>query len=142
MDISFRVPYNQPGLISIVLDDYRYTGGAHGGDIRTAYTFDLETGRQLGLGDLMKEGSDYRSFINQRIRQEIDKMVQESGFSELATFEDIGDSPNFYLTDDAIVFFFQQYEYFPYAAGIPEFAIPYSDLDGMLNGDFLPPPGA
>ena len=36
---------------------------------------------------------------------------------------DIGDSPDFYLTSEAIVFYFQEYEYFPYAAGIQEFPL-------------------
>jgi inhibitor of cysteine peptidase len=51
-------------------------------------------------------------------------------------FETVGDHPGFYLSGAGIVFYFQQYEYFPYAAGIQEFTIPYGALSGMLKDGY------
>jgi hypothetical protein len=31
--------------------DYQFAGGAHGGTIQTAFTFDLQTGEQFKLQD-------------------------------------------------------------------------------------------
>lgn len=134
--ISYSVPYNQNGIISLLLSDYRYLGGAHGGDFRTAYTFDLNTGERLSLGDLMVNDSGYRDMINNVIIKEIANRVVLGELYEIATFEDVGDNPAYYLTPDAVVFYFQQYEYFPYAAGIQEFPITYSDLTGMLKNAY------
>jgi inhibitor of cysteine peptidase len=133
---AYRVDYNKNGLLCVTLSGYYYQGGAHGGEQRSSYIFDLATGDRLGLEDLMKDGSDYRSFINAAIRQEIDKRVKENILYEIADFEDIGQTPDFYLSDSALVFYFQEYAYFPYAAGIQEFSVAYTDLAGYLNGAY------
>lgn len=134
--VSFSVPYNYNGILCIVFSDYRYLGGAHGGDFRTAYTFDLTTGKELALSDLMLNDSGYRTFINSTIKKEIERRVESGELYELVTFEDIGDTPAFYLTQNATVFYFQEYEYFPYASGLQEFPIMYADMDGMLKTEY------
>lgn len=134
--INYSVPYNHHGVISVVVSDYRYLGGAHGGEYRSAYTFDLKTGEVRRLDDLMEDGSDYRELINNSIKSEIVERVGSEELYEIATFEDIGDEPAFYLVQDAIVFYFQQYEYFPYVAGIQEFSVEYADLSGMLKSEY------
>jgi inhibitor of cysteine peptidase len=135
LNIGYNVDVNQKGLLCITLSDYNYRGGAHGGELRSSYTFDLKTGQRLQLGDLMVPGSEYKKFINGVIRREIDARVQKGDLAEHATFQDIGDKPDFYLTNTGIVIRFQEYAYFPYAAGIQEFVIPYKDLSGMLRSD-------
>lgn len=136
LHVSYSVPYNYDGILSILFSDYRYVGGAHGGDFRTAYTFDLTAGKELTLPDLMNEGSGYRAFINTSIKKEIVRRLEAGEVYELAEFKDIGDDPAWYLTQDAIVFYFQEYEYFPYASGIQEFPIRYTDLNGMLKKEY------
>lgn len=134
--ISFSVPYNNNGMVSILVSDYRYNGGAHGGDMWSDYNIDLRTGSVLKLDDLMEKDSGYREMINSTIRAEIDKRAAADELYENAPFEDVGEDPAFYLTSDAVVFYFQQYEYFPYAAGIQEFPIKYADLTGKLLQDY------
>jgi inhibitor of cysteine peptidase len=133
--LNYRVTYNRNNLLCVTLFDYQYAGGAHGSMVQTSYTFDLTTGDILELGDLLNDASSYLPFINSAIRTEIDNRVASGDLVEFdsARFETIGDQPAFYLSDDAIVFYFQQYEYFPYAAGIQEFFIPYSDLADLLD---------
>ncbi len=134
--ISYSVPYNHDGILSILFSDYRYFGGAHGGDLRSSLTFDLKTGKQLSLEDLMIKDSGYRELINSSIKKEIKNRVESGVLFELADFEDIGDDPAYYLTQDAVVFYFQEYEYFPYASGIQEFPMMYLDFSGMLKKEY------
>ncbi|MFU0832716.1 MAG: DUF3298 domain-containing protein [Oscillospiraceae bacterium] len=135
---DYAVKYNQNGLLSIVLTNYQYAGGAHGSTIQTAYTFDLNTGHQLTLSDLMKSGSGYEEFFDEQVRKEIDKRVKEGSLYEFQDnpFQTLGEHPNFYLSDDGIVFYFQQYEYFPYVAGIQEFPISYESIANLLNPSY------
>ena len=131
---DYAIPYNQNGLLSIILTDYQYAGGAHGSTIQSSYTFDLSTGKMLSLSDLMERGSGYSTYLNSAVRQEIDKRVTSGDLVEFdQKFSDLGTDPAYYLSNDGIVFYFQQYEYFPYAAGIQEFTIPYSNLKDMLK---------
>ncbi|MCX7614514.1 MAG: DUF4163 domain-containing protein [Clostridiales bacterium] len=135
---NYRIKYNQNNLLSIVLLNYQYTGGAHGGTDQIAYTFDLNTGKILELGDLMKKDSGYATYINSEIRKAIDERVKADILYEFedGKFESIRQDPDFYLSNDAVVIYFQEYEYFPYAAGIQEFSIPYTNLNEQLKTEY------
>jgi predicted secreted protein len=135
---DYHIEYNQAGMLSIVLLNYQYTGGAHGSTVQSSYTFDLATGAVLELSDLMKSGVDFRAYFNQTIRREINRRVDEGVLTEFddAKFKDIGEHPGYYLSNNAVVIYFQQYEYFPYAAGIQEFPIAYTKLANLLKDEY------
>lgn len=129
---DYRVKYNQNDLLSIIFYDYQYTGGAHGSTIQKTYTFDLKTGKEIHFKDLFKNESGYLTLFNNVIKSEI--KCRE--LYELAPFNSIADDQVFYLCNNGVSVYFQQYEYFPYAAGIQSFTADYSDLKEMLNPDF------
>ncbi len=62
--------FNQRGILSITFDDYMYTGGAHGGTVRSSYTVDLDTGRTYSLKDLFASGADYVALLNDRVKED------------------------------------------------------------------------
>ncbi|MEL4106121.1 protease inhibitor I42 family protein [Oscillospiraceae bacterium WX1] len=132
---DYLVMYNQNGLLSVVFYNYQYAGGAHGSTVQTSLTYDLATGKALAFADLMQSGADYTAFINAAIRREIDRRVAMGDLYEFdfSPFEDVGADPDYYLSNNGAVFYFQEYEYFPYAAGIQEFIVPYGDLSPYLS---------
>lgn len=136
-DFDYRIPYNQNGLVSIVLTEYQYSGGAHGSTVQTAYTFDLKTGKALSLFDLVKSGaeSECRGTVDALVRKFIDTKVYSGELMELPDlpFKTVGETPNYYLSDDGVMIYFQQYEHFPYAAGIQEFRVDYLSLAQYLD---------
>ncbi len=120
---NYQVKYNRGGLLSIVFLDYQYSGGAHGLTVQSSYTFDLKTGAEYELKDLFKDGSDYISMIS----SEVKKQMEERGMTVLLTpFNSIKADQDFYLSNNAVVVYFQAYEYLPYAYGIPEFAVDFT----------------
>ena len=52
--MSYEVEFNENNLLSIVMNDDIYTGGAHGTTIVTSYNFNILTGQQLFVGDIAK----------------------------------------------------------------------------------------
>ena len=121
---SYVVTYNQKGLLSLFIDKYKYTGGAHGMTVRQGYTFNLEDGSLLTLKELFGDTSDYMNIINGEIKEGF-----ESHPGYFGGFKGIGsDYTDYYLQSDKVTFFFQVYEYTPYAAGIPEYSIAYEKL--------------
>lgn len=130
---NYQVKYNSNNILSIVFLDYQYTGGAHGSTLQTSYTFDLATGTEYELKDLFKEGSDYVSVIN----SEVKKGFVEMGMTELLSpFNSIKNDQSFYLSNNAVVVYFQEYEYLPYACGIPEFDMAYTLVGKLLDKKF------
>lgn len=137
--LDYRLKYNQKGLLSIVFMDYQYTGGAHGLTEQSSYTFNLKTGEEYQLKDLVKSDADYIALISDVVRHEIEAKVKEGILPDysIAPFEAIKEDQDFYLSHDAVVVYFQQYEYFPYAAGILEFPVEFSVLKDMLKTEVL-----
>lgn len=101
--------------------------------VQTSKTFDLVSGREYQLQDLFVEGTDYVGTLN----QEVKRLMQEQGLTEalLNPFESIRENQDFYLINNGLVVYFQQYEYFPYALGIPEFKVVYPVLHQTLKPD-------
>lgn len=123
----FQQGYLNSGLLSLTVDYYQYTGGAHGITERRPYNIDLATGKDLALKDLFTEGYDYAGVINQEIKKQI-SAEPDMYFDGDMGFKGIGENQNYYLQSGNLVVYFQQYEIAPYAAGIPEFKIPLSQF--------------
>jgi hypothetical protein len=132
---NYRITYNRNVLLCIVLSDYQYAGGAHGVTIQTAHTFSLSTGEEYALADLMNDGSGHVSHINSFIIKEIENRGLSG--AEITPFSSISENEDYYLSNHGLVIYFQQYEYFPGAAGIQEFQIPYAELSAYLKPDLL-----
>lgn len=122
-------------FLSMYIDYYQYTGGAHGGTERRAYNIDLQTGKTLALSDLFKTGFDYATVINQAIQKQIDA-DPETYFSGQEGFTGITPEQGYYIQDQNLVVYFQQYEIAAYAMGLPEFQIPLSQLQDGLTVSF------
>jgi len=122
---SFTADYiiksNMNGKLSLYLESYLYTGGAHGMPARSAYTFDLSTGKPQTLQEAAYGNPNYKDIINKVVKQKFAEMD-----SLLSPFESIADDQPFFLQNNAIVVYFDPYQYTPYAAGFPEFPIPLS----------------
>ncbi|MDD2421460.1 MAG: DUF4163 domain-containing protein, partial [Heliobacteriaceae bacterium] len=105
--------HHSDGVLSLYVDYYQYTGGAHGQTARRAYNLDPETGQNLTIGDFFRDHPNSREIINQFIRQEIaanpgDYFPQpETGFAGVA------DDQGYYLQAGNLVVYFGQYEIAP-----------------------------
>lgn len=129
---QYCLQYNKNGFLSITVDYYMYTGGAHGMTDRVAYNYDLNTGEELKLSHLFKKDFNYKDFINNEILKQM-KTGEDIYFHDEGGFKTISDDQRFYLADGNIVIYFTQYEIAPYAAGIPEFKIQLSGLKDNLE---------
>ncbi|MBP1890102.1 hypothetical protein J2Z53_001686 [Clostridium moniliforme] len=121
-------------ILSFYIDYYQFTGGAHGITTRKAYSIDENNGRVLKLNELFKKGYNYRQIIDDEIRKEINKN-KENYFEDGNSFKGIDDNTKFYINDDNLVIYYEQYEIAPYAAGIPEFKISLNKFNGNLVYD-------
>lgn len=126
--VDYEVRFNDNGILSITVEYYQYSGGAHGGTVIMPYNFDIQTGKELSLADLFPAGFDYQSIINREVSKEISTHPQDF-FEGDEGFNGIGDQRPYYITAGNLVVHFSQYEIAPYSTGIPEFIIP-SELFG------------
>ena len=113
--------------------DYPF-GAAHGMPLRDYYYIDIRTGVFYEFSDLFKEDSDYITKINDLIRTEI-KIQNENEDSMIfpESFVGISEKPCFILSEDAITMYFYPYDIAAYAAGFPEFVIPFEDISECID---------
>ncbi|EHB48598.1 PdaC/SigV domain-containing protein [Paenibacillus lactis] len=114
---NFVVHYNKDGLLSVMAHDYSYLGGAHGMTFKNSFTFSLKDGKLLKLGDFIDLKGKKKKLDN-RVLSELKK-----GGGYLGGFEGVPEDAEFYLKDNAVVLYFQLYEYTAYAYGFPEFEL-------------------
>lgn len=122
----YSVHYFDKKIISLTVDKYQYTGGAHGSTVRQPYNYDLCSGKVLGYQDIFKEYPDYKTVIVNTISETIKQNPGDYFDDAIATVQGFSDNQPFYLTNDGIVVYYGQYEIAPYVAGIREFLIPYA----------------
>ena len=124
---EFKVTYQKDCIVSLYSDQYQYTGGAHGNTTRSSETWNLETCRQLSLNRLVFCPPDMKTFILAEVEAQI-KIEPELYFEDYpALIRETFNRNQFYCTREGLVVYYQQYDIAPYASGIREFLIPYSD---------------
>lgn len=124
---------NQLLVIKQIGYDYPF-GAAHGMPIKNYYYCNIKTGEFYTLKDLFIKDSDYITTINHIIKEMIAKEeTNESSMLFPDSFKTILEDHNFYLTKEGLVIYFYPYDIAPYAAGFPEFVIPFEKLNKIVD---------
>lgn len=110
-------------ILSIVVDYYSYTGGAHGLTYREAINIDIKNNSYLSLKDLFKDKENYKEHVVNAIHEKMEEEPEKYFSTEVSSIENFNEK-NFYVKDNKLVVFFQIYDIAPYVSGMPEFVIP------------------
>lgn len=127
----YEIKTNERGILSIVLTNYAFSGGAHGLTIMKSLTFDVETGKLYSLKDLFKDGSNYVDVLSEIIEEQI----EERDIPLIIEFDKIKPDQDFYIADKALVIYFQLYELAPYVYGFPQFPISVYEIQDIIKED-------
>lgn len=124
-------------VLSIVITSYFYTGGANGMSRRDYYNIDINENKAFQLNDLFKENSDYKTIINNEIKNQIEEQVasgEKAYFEGEEGFITIKDAQNFYIDENGdLIIAFALYEIAPRCSGFPEFKIPNNSIAHILK---------
>lgn len=135
---DFEVKKNSDNMLSIKVEYYKYSGGAHGYYEDVSYNIDMRNGTDIKLSDLFKESSDYKNVINTEIRRQIEELVKKDPqYNGIYEFNGINDNQKFYIQDSNVVIYFDLYEIAPYPAGIPEFPINIKVINHIVKDEYI-----
>lgn len=128
-EISYEVTYNDKGYVSLYFSEYSDMGGAHPNSAFTAATFDLKTGKKLGVADIMSgNGKTIRSNIYNIWKAIISKDPNAYFSDALTTVKKTTlANTNFYLNKKGLVLFYNTYDIATYVAGVQRTTIPYGN---------------
>lgn len=145
-ELTTNITRNERGLLSIEYVDYSYTGGAHGNGYLMSQTFDLSTGKELKIRDLVRaEGLEtWIRREQQALLKQLDSESEGGVFlfdeqkeqaEQVASGRLKGDAASstpayysidqWYISGNSLIRYYQSYEIAAYAAGQPTVDLPF-----------------
>lgn len=125
--MTYEITYNSNNIVSLYVDEYIFSGGAHGNTIRTSQNWDFRIGKQIPLKCFFKNNPNYVQNILTQINNKITEDIQNGNdvyFGDYCCLTvNAFKVENYYLQNGYIVIYFQQYDIAPYSSGILTFNI-------------------
>jgi len=133
--IEGSITFENKDLITIQLESYIFTGGAHGYGTNRYLNFDKANGVELFHEDLFKSKEDFKNFTETLFRKQenipADVNINSTGF--MFETEDFYLPDNIGYTDDGLLLFYEPYEIASFADGPITITIPYKDANVFLR---------
>ena len=128
-DASFdgEVTYQSDVLISIAINSYLNSGGAHGNANVTFFNFDA-SGKALTFDEIFTNKESLTSLVKTYFDEETEGSTINYFFEESFHLP-----ANIGFNDEGVIFFYNVYEIASYADGITEFTVPYSEIEPYLK---------
>lgn len=132
--IEGKITYEDPILLTIELNSYLFTGGAHGYSSRRFLNFDKIKGKELENWQLFQDRADFQAFAERKFRNQEDIPLEEPINSTGFMFE----KDSFYLpenigfTKEGIKLLYNPYEVASYADGPIVLTLPFKEVEPFL----------
>ena len=121
------ITYNHEPLVSLYIDEYRFTGGAHGNTLRTSQNWNLRDSEMIPLSKWFDD-SNYVSKLIDNINNQIQKNIENGNNIYFENYCCLTSKnfrvENYYIKNGLINIYYQQYDIAPYSSGIISFVIP------------------
>ena len=118
-------------MLTLTYENDGYSGGAHGYYTIFYKNFDLNNNQTLQLSDVFTDVQkvNWNAILMKHFKNKDQK--------EMLLVDKIPVNNNFYYSDKAITFVYNQYEITAYAAGVVEIEVPFTELKPYLKPDFI-----
>lgn len=135
-NITSSYSNNGDGVINYKSVNDSYKGGAHGSYVVTLLNFDAATGKEITLGDLIKEGSEDElsdALMSALIKQK--GVKGKEALLDMGYFLEDGIYPslNFTIGKDSITFYYNAYDIASYSTGHTEITLSKQELKNILK---------
>lgn len=133
-ETGYQVYYNTKNFVSIVLNHYQYTGGAHGNYFALGFNINMSDAALVSLTDVIQEGK--LDLLAYECEEAILEKYQANSLFEAGLFENeisIPEDQDFYIIPGAVVLQFDPYEIGPYSMGEIIVEIPFEKISDILQ---------
>jgi hypothetical protein len=127
-ELDFDINMNNKGIISITINNYYYNGGAHGSYVMQSKTFDFNNEIELTVDKVINNDLwNIKENVHELFKQKLQKegLMLDEIWGDILK-EEI-DNVNFYLKENALVFYFNAEQIAPYALGVQTIEVPYDE---------------
>ncbi len=133
--INGELTYEDAAVVTIKIDSYIFTGGAHGQSTTRFLNFDKKKGVQIETSDLFEEDPKLLTYAETKFRNQ--EHIPEGTSINSTGF--MFENNYFYLpenigyTKEGIQLLYEQYEVASYAEGPIVLLLPYAEVKGFLK---------
>ncbi|HLT50934.1 MAG TPA: DUF3298 and DUF4163 domain-containing protein [Arenibacter sp.] len=127
--------YEDKNVLTIQMDSYSFTGGAHGFSTTRFLNFDKNKALEIEIGELFIDSLAFQDFAEAKFRDQENIPATESINSTGFMFEnDVFYLPrNIGFTDDGLLLVYERYEVASYADGPIRLTLPYPEIGRFLK---------
>ena len=134
-ETMIEVTYSDSSYLGLSMSNFSYTGGAHPNTSISLRIFDKISGKDLKLGDVVKNTNSIKKLVEKNFREQYeilpDGSLNEHGFwfeeDKFALPENIG------ISNDGLKFFYNSYEIAPYSMGQSDILLPFSEIKNLMK---------
>ena len=118
--------------------NYSYYGGAHGGYGVGGRAYDVQTGRQLSLSDIVADGEELKALTAKQLDETYGDIFFEDVYAAIDRYalQDF----TWELDNSGVTLIFNQYELAPYAEGVQFAAFSYAEYPDLLDAAYFNTP--
>ena len=120
---EYQITLNQENAVSMYIDEYIFSGGAHGTTTRTSQTWNLMLGKTVELYELYPNEPYFLLYILRKINREISENIEIYFADPYPLVVEYFNPDSYYIDNGKVVIYFQQYDIAPYSSGIIEFTL-------------------
>ena len=142
-EVYHKVVYASDEVASVLffVEGYNW-GAAHGYHYPVTLNFDLKAGREIGLAQVFKPGSDYLRTLSDLCTEDLERQFAGqlgphpfgAGPTLLEGLKPKAENFDAWVvTRDGLVFVFEEYQVVSYADGEPKVLIPFDRLKGIID---------
>lgn len=133
--IKATVNYFSDRVINIKLNNFMFTGGAHGYEGNRSLLFDGQTGRMLKYADIFTDVNAFTAFAEKKFREKFNIQAGKSINSKELFFENdkFVLPQNIFFTDDGLQLLYNPVEIGSFADGAKEVLIPFAEAQQYLK---------
>jgi hypothetical protein len=134
-DVSVTKNRSEDNIVSLQVDHYIFSGGAHGYGAIQYVNFDAQTGEETTFDSLITNRKAFTSFIEKGFKEAYDIPLQSSINAKGFWFkDDVFYVPeNIGFTKNTLIFSYAEYEVASYAEGRIYFEIPLKEIQQFLT---------
>lgn len=130
--IDGEVTYRSPEIISIAINSYLDTGGAHGNTNVKFFNFDPNTGELFQLNDLISDVKGFSEIVKSKLKTETESSTSAST-DNIFLDNDFKLPESIGYSEDGLIILYNPYEITSFAQQIVEFSIPYEEVQQFLS---------
>lgn len=131
--VDGKILFESPEVITISLQSYIDTGGAHGNSRVTYLNFNPKNGVLLAQNDIISDLAEFKKVAEKAFKEQTKPKDNDESMEDFFFGEDFQLPSNIGFTQNGLIMLYNNYEIASYAQGNTKIILPYDQINSQLK---------